>query len=326
MKRRRLLIAAGALGALTAARAWAQPSKAPRLIGWFFSFTRESQNVVMKDFTTQLERLGHVEGRDFVIEGRWTDGNFQKLPALARELVALKPAAIVTAGTRDITALKHATDSVPIVFAGVFDPVASGFVASLGRPGGNITGVALRAELDAKLVELVRETLPAVRRVALVEHDNHPVSKRNAERFRQAASALRIEATSLRIERIDEIERAFAAAADSKVGALIESTATFSLLHAQKIGAAAARARLPLFSTLRGTTTGGGLLSYYSDIRETYRRCAVLVDKILRGASPADLAVEQRDRYSLVINQRTARALGIKVPQTVLLRADEVIE
>ena len=324
MNRRDLLLASGALGALAAARAGAQAQKR-RIIGWLFAARKEMQTTVLSDFSADLARLGHVEGRDYVIEGRWTGGAVEPLPALARELVALEPAVIITAGSAAISALQKASSTVPVVFASVVDPIALGFVASLARPGGNITGVMLRTELNGKLFELIRETLPGIRRVALLLHPSDPVTGRTVTDFRKAANALQFDLLEALAARIEDIDNAFAVAVKGKCGAMFVPQLSLFLNHTARIGALSVQARLPLFSTWPSFTTGGGFLSYYTPFRDVLARCAALANKILRGASPADLPVEQPDRYALVINMKTAKALGIKVPESVLIRADEVI-
>lgn len=325
MNRRDLLLASGALVSLAATRAGAL-AKSPRVIGWLSVFTRESQKDVIHDFGVHLARLGHLEGRDFVFEGRWSDGRVDALPALARELVAMKPAVLVTAGTAGIEALKNATSTIPIVFSSAADPVLSGFVASLARPGGNITGATLRTELTAKLFELVREVLPAARRVALLEHDRDPIARRMRDTFVAAAQALRYELQAIPIANIGEIEGAFGTAERAKADAMIVPQYSLFLMHSQAVGGLALKSRIPLFSTWRGFTAGGGLLSYYSDFREALARAAAITDKILRGANPAEIPVEQPDRYTLVVSMKTAKAIGVRVPQSLLIRADEVIE
>ena len=326
MKRRALLLASGAWAALLAARAAAQPSKAPRRIGWLSSATPESQKVTFEAFVARLKELGHVEGRDVVFAQRWSQGRNEKLPELAGELVALKPAVIIAAAGPAVEALKKETSTVPIVFANVGEPVERGFVASLARPGGNVTGTTFRFELMGKLVELIRDTMPAARRIALLEDDTDPVAKRVSNHFQQAASALRYELSIVRVKQPDELERAFADIAAAKAEAMIVPPTSLFFPHAQRIARLATNSRLALFGTLRVFTDAGGLLSYHNDSAEAYRRAAVLVDKILKGAKPADLPVEEPERLALVINMKTAKALGIKVPQSILLRADEVIE
>jgi putative ABC transport system substrate-binding protein len=326
VKRRELLLASGALGALATARVSAQP-KRPRTIGWFSVSDKESQLPTLRAFSASMAKLGHVEGRDFVFEGRWSSGKIETLPALAKELVALKPAVIVTASTAAIDALKKATSTIPIVFASAADPVASAFVASLARPGGNITGIMLRTELHEKLFDLIREITPATRRVALLAHESDPITAGLSDSMQRAAAALRFEMRVVNVARIEEIGRAFAEAAKGGAEAIIVPQYSLFLIAAnvQRIGELALKSRMPLFSTWRNFTVRGGLLSYYNDIRDSFARCAVFTDKILRGASPADLPIEQPDRYSLVINMKTADALAIKVPQAMLVRADEVI-
>jgi putative ABC transport system substrate-binding protein len=320
-----LVLASAASAALGLSRGWAQPAGRPKVIGWLSPFTRESQTAAIDIFKAQLKALGALEGRDYVLEGRWSGGSVDTLPALATELLALEAAVIVTAGSAAVTVLKRATRTVPIVFLSAGDPVESGFVESLARPGGNITGVMLR-DLHSKVLELIREVLPAVRRVAFLEHRSDPISTRLSAMLEKGAAALRYESFVAPVARIEDLDRALAAAVKGKADAVLAPQYSLFVLHAQRIGELAAKMRLPLFATWRRFADAGGLLSYYANLGDSTRHGAMLVNKILRGASPAELPVEQPDRFSLAINMRTARALRIRIPQSILLRADRVIE
>jgi putative ABC transport system substrate-binding protein len=241
--------------------------------------------------------------------------------------VALKPAVIVTSGSLAVSALQKETRTVPIVFGSAGDPVEQGFAKSLARPGGNITGVTLRMEISAKQVELAREMLPLARRIVALEHEGEAaVANRITEGFRSGASARGLELSVVRVKGVEELEHAFAEAARSKADIVISPALTLFALHARKLGEIAVKYRLPLVGGFRENALEGALFSYYSDLPENWRRAAVLVDKILKGARPAELPLEQPDRFLLVINLRTAKTLGITIPATVMLRADEVIE
>lgn len=325
MNRRALLLLSGASAVLAAARLHAQPKGPPR-VGWLFPFAfDEIRKRSLADFVGKLKELGRVEGRDYAMEMRWSDGKNERLPALASELVALKPAVIVTSGGASIEALKKATVTIPIVFASAANPVEQGFVQSLRRPGGNITGVALRVEINAKLIEMVRETLPAARRMALLVDSSDPTTKPMTNDFQQAASAFRFEMKVVAIKQPGDLSAAFAEMTGARIETIVVPPQTLFFQVGRALAEFSLKARIPLYSVPRHALVGG-LLSYNADVPEYFRRSAVLVDKILGGANPADLPVEQPDRYFLTINMKTAKALGIKVPQSLLLRADEVIE
>jgi len=324
MNRRDMVRALLALGAAPFT-VRAQSSKAPRRIGWLSTTSPERNSSTDEAFAAKLKELGYIEGRDFVFERRYAHGHLGELSTLARELIALNPAVIVTASSASVAALKSETKTVPIVFATAADPVEQGFVASLARPGGNITGVTLRSEINGKLVEFIRETLPSVRRIAVLEHESDPVAKRASASYQRAAATLRFQLSIVRVKRVEELKRAFADIARGNAEVLVVPEQSLFDSNGKRIAELAMKARLPSFSTRR-FTEDGGMLSYYSDRRENYRRAAVLVDKILKGAKPADLPVEEPDRYALVINMRVAKALGITIPQSILARADEVIQ
>lgn len=325
MKRRSLIFAAGASAVLTAARAHAQSPATPRRIGWLSTakpdspWTRDG----FEAFSKKLKDIGYVEGRDLVFERRWAGGAVKTLPEIARNLLALKPALVIAESSPATAALQKETSSVPIVFANIGEPVEQGFVASLARPGANITGTTFRFELMRKLPELVRDTLPEARRIALLEDERFKVSKRVSMRFGEAASAL-----GYKLDIVPagsgEFERAFAELTRLRTQVLLLPPQYVG--QAGKLSELAMRAKLPAFGNYREYAEAGALLSNYSDRSEGFQRVAVMADKILKGAKPADLPVEEPERMYLAVNLRTARALGIKVPQSVLVRADEVID
>lgn len=306
--------------------AWSQASKGPRKIAWLMIGRVEAYKPFIDAFIGKLREFGYLEGRDFVLELRGAGLQAGQLPALARELVGLEPAVIVTGGSAAIRALRNETSNLPIVFGSADDPVAQGFIHSLPRPGGNVTGVALRAEVDEKLVELAREVLPAARRLGLLVIEGDPVTQRILARVQRAAAVLGFAFASLQVNRVEDFDAAIAEARLRKLEALLAPSMSLLIQNAPRLTQLAIEARLPLFGNDRRYSLVGGLLSYTSDLAEHYRRAAVLVAKILKGANPGELAVEQPDRYAMVINLRTAKTLGLSIPQAVLLRATEVIE
>ncbi len=321
MKRRDWLLAAAAL----ALPAPASAHGARHRIGFLGDTTAERTKGLLAVFKARLAELGHAEGRDFALEERYSEGKPERLAALAREFVMMKPAVIVTGGSAAIATLQKATSTVPIVFVTAGAPVEQGFVKSLARPGGNITGASVRG-LAGKLFELIRECLPASRRVAVLEHEADPVAKRNADFHLGRAASTGHEAVVVWVKDAADFERAFAQAVALKAEAVIVPPLSLFFVHPKPLAGLAREARLPVFSEMRASTVSGGLVSYHADLAENYRRAASLVDRILRGAKPGELPVEQPDRFVLTVNLQTARALGIRIPQSVLLRADEVIE
>lgn len=325
MNRRSAIL--GAVALLAAPHgAWSQTSGGTRKVAWLTMGRVEAYQPFIAAFSEKLKELGYLEGRDFVFELRGAGLQAERLPTLARELVGFNPAVIVTGGSAAIRALRNETSSLPVVFGSADDPVAQGFIHSLPRPGGNVTGVALRAEVDEKLVELAREVLPAARRLGLLVIEGDPVTKRILERVQRAAAALGFAFASLQVNRVEDFDAAIADARLRKLEALLAPSMSLLIQNAPRLTQLAIEARLPLFGNDRRYSLVGGLLSYTSNLAELYRRAAVLVAKILKGANPGELAVEQPDRYDLVINLRTAKTLGLAIPQAVLLRATEVIE
>ena len=274
-------------------------------------------------FVSGLRELGYVYGEHFVTEPRGTDGRPDRFPALAAELVRLQVDVIVASGPA-LPALKQATSTIPIVMAGAGDPVGSGWVQSLRYPGGNVTGLSLQSvETTGKRLEVLRELVPSSAPVAVVWDR----STRNHWQAAEAAARERgWKLVSLEIRDIGEIEGVFKAATGARAGALLLSAAALLFPHARRVAEVAARSRLPTMYELRPYVEAGGLISYGADVVDIWRRAGVFVDKILKGAKPADLPVEQPSKFETVINLKAAKALGLAVPQSLRLRADEVIQ
>lgn len=326
MKRRALLVASGAWLFAAAVRSIAQTPKAPRRIAILVSGAEAGSRTTLDAFRTTLKELGYVDGRELSIEVRWTNDRTERLPALAAEVAALKPEVIVTAGSAGVAACMKVTSSIPIVFATAGNPVERGFVSSLRRPGGNVTGVIVHAGLVQKLVEMTREALPAARRLAILVHDQDPAHKDALDSFEQSVPRFKFDPVIVRIARADELDRAFIELAERKAEALIVTNLSLMASLRQQLAERARKARLPLFSTNPGFAEAGGLMSYGTSTVENWRRAAALVDQILRGAKPGDLAVEQPERFELLVNLKTAKAIGVSLSPTTMLRATKVIE
>jgi putative ABC transport system substrate-binding protein len=278
-------------------------------------------------FRQGLRELGYAEGASIVIESRWADGKYDQLPRLAAELVRLKVDVIVTYAPPAIQAAKQATGTIPIVMAGIIDPVATGFVTSLARPGGNITGLSLMApELVVKQLEILRNVVPEVSRVAVLGNPTNAGNSPQVRRAQEAAQTLGVRLQSLEARSVSEIDSAFAAMAGEQAGALVVLVDAMFLNHRVRIAELAARRRLPAAYGLIDHAEVGGLIAYASSDVDRFRRAANFVDRILKGAKPADLPVEQPSKFELVINLKTAKALGLTIPPSLLLRADQVIE
>jgi putative ABC transport system substrate-binding protein len=281
-------------------------------------------------FRQGLRDLGYVEGQNLVIEWRYADGETDRLSSLAAELVRLKVAIIVTWGP-GIPPARSATTTIPIVMASTLDAVSTGFVDSLGRPGGNVTGLTLISiDLMAKRLELLRAALPGVHRLALLTEQTRPETQRVFERFENAAeAAAKSVGISLQVLRVHdplEFDAAFSAMARQRAGALYVAETALLVTHNIRIVELARRHHLPIMFAIPRLVETGGLMAYGPDSRDMYRRAAIYVDKILKGAKPADLPVEQPTKFELVINLKTAKALGLTIPQSLLQRADQVIE
>ena len=286
-----------------------------------------SDPILSANFTAPLRELGYVEGRNLVIERRYADRKLDRLPGLARELLELKVDVILAVAGVAVAAAKAATAVTPIVLLSNADPVAAGFVQSLARPGGNITGVLLSPEgsLAAKRVELLRDFVPRATRFVLLAPGELGPSWPQQQETRDAAAALGLDLEIVEVHGND-YARAFAAIAKLRAQALIVGASTIFLQDRKLIIELAARYRLPATYEWPRQVKDGGLMSYGANDIETYRQVAAYIDRIFKGAKPADMAIWQPSKLHLVINLKTANALGVAVPQTLLLRADEVIE
>jgi putative ABC transport system substrate-binding protein len=278
-------------------------------------------------FRQGLREVGYVEGQNIAIESRWAEGKYDRLPGLAAELVGLKVDVIVTYAPPAIRAAKEATATIPIVMGAIIDPIATGFVASLARPGGNITGLSLMSpELVGKQLQLLKEVVPKVSRVAVL---GNPANAGTAPQLRDAevaARALGVQLQPLEARDPKEIDSAFAAISRERAGALIVLLDVMLNDHRTRIAGLAAKHRLPTVAGLTEYAEAGGLMSYAANFLDLHRRAATYVDKILKGRKPADLPVEQPMRFELVINLKTAKALGLTFPQSILVRADQVTQ
>jgi putative ABC transport system substrate-binding protein len=278
-------------------------------------------------FRHGLRELGYVEGRNIVIEYRWANGRDEQLPALAADLVRVKVDVIVASGLPALLASKHATSEIPIVMAASGDPVRFGLVTSFSRPGGNVTGFAVQNdELAGKWVQLLKEAIPGVSRVAALA-DRNVARSQQISTAEVAARSVGVRLQVLRVDRPDDFEATFVEAKRSRAQALIILSSPFFSTHRARLVELAARHRLPTMYHQREFVEGsGGLISYGADFHDLFRRAATYVDKILKGAKPGDLPVEQPSKFELVINLRTAKALGMTMPLSLLQRADQVIE
>ena len=306
----------------------AQPAgKVPR-IGWLGGPTRESAEPFVREFQRGLKDLGWVEGQNIVIEWRFAGGRAERLPDLAAELVRLGVDLIVVPSTPTALAAKNATKTIPLITVGGGDPVGLGLVASLARPGGNITGSTstVSPEIAGKQLELLGLTVPKISRIAVLWN---PATPGNALALREAEIAARglgLELQLLEARSLNDFDSAFAAMTTKRAGALFVLGDVMFVTHRTRLADLAAKSRRPAMYVQREYVEVGGLMSYGPTTRELFRRAATYVDKILKGAKPADLPVEQPTKFELVINMKTAKALGLTIPQSLLLRADELIQ
>ena len=278
-------------------------------------------------FRQGLRELGYVEGQNLVIEYRSADGRPERFPGLATELVHLKVDLIVTRGTPAVLAAKKATGSIPIVMASSGDPVSYGIVSSLGRPGGNVTGLStITVELAGKRLELLKEAIPRIARIAQLANMSSPASAANWRQIEVAARSLGLEPQLLDVRKPEDVARAFDTAIKQRADAVHVANDTLTQTNLRRIVDLSAKHRLPSIYASRDFVDAGGLMAYGPSYSDRYRRAATYVDKILKGAKPADLPIEQPTKFELVVNLKTAKALGLTIPQTVILQADQVIE
>ena len=326
MNRRRFsAILVGAIGAGPAV-VRGQPRPNPRRIGYLSTTTRVADSALITALIEGLGERGWIEGTSVRVEYRWANGDVRRLPELARDLLRNDVELIVAVGPSAAKAARQSTRTVPIVFGAISDPVGSGIVASLGRPGGNATGRAnMLNTISAKLVELLREAFPGAQRVAILWNPENDAKKLEFEESSAAAKALAMHVRSVEVRTPHELNEGFAAIVRDRPDALLVFIDSTTLSRKAAIVAFAAMHRLPAIYQWRDFVYAGGLMSYGPNAEHEWREAARFVDRILRGAAPAEIPVEQPTKFELAINLATAQALGIKIPQTLLLRADEVI-
>jgi putative tryptophan/tyrosine transport system substrate-binding protein len=318
------------IGVLGGAAAWPvvaraqQPAKSPT-IGFLGSGTLAAQGLWVAAFIQRLRELGWIEGRNLAIEYRWAEGSSDRATEFAAEFVKLNVDVIVTYANPMVLAAKQATSSIPILFAAAADPLGTGLVASLARPGGNVTGLSTQhTDLAGKRLELLRDVVPGLRRLAIMVNIRNPASVRDMGEVRSAARALGIEVATFEIQREEDI--ALAMGQNGRADALYVCIDTLLFSKRTLINNLALAARLPTMLGNREYVKAGGLMSYEANFPDLFRRAGDYLDKILRGAKVGDLPVEQPIRFDLVINLETAKALGVEIPTQLLARADEVIE
>ena len=304
-----------------------QAGTVPR-IGWLGGPTRESAEPFLREFQRGLKDLGWIEGQNIVIEWRFGGGRAERLPVLAEELVRLPVNLIVAPSTPTIFAAKNATKTIPIVTVGGGDPVELGIVASLARPGGNITGLTstVGPEIAGKQLELLKEAVLNVSRMAVLWNPATPGNVLALREAEIAARALKVELQLLEARKLDDFESAFAAMSTKRAGALLVLGDVMFTTYRIRLASLAVRSRLPAMYGDRQFVHEGGLMSYGTNIVDNFRRAAVYVDKILKGAKPGDLPIERSTKFELVINLKTARALGFTIPRSLLQRADEIVQ
>jgi ABC-type uncharacterized transport system substrate-binding protein len=289
--------------------------------------TATTSAIDMKPFRERFRELGYIEGQNITFEYRYFDGKVERLPELATELVRLKLDVIVVVGNEAARAIKSATNQTPIVMASTNEAVRSGFIASLAHPGGNITGLtSMGSEILGKRLELLKEIIPKLSRVGFLWSPTSPTAIDNLKETKTFTRSLSVEILSLEVKGPDDNERAFQAATNKRAQALLVEGSGFFTGHQKQIIELAIKYRLPTMYPNARYVAAGGLMTYANDRREQYRRAADYVDKILKGAKPADLPVERPKKFNLVINLKTAKQIGLTIPQSMLYRADRVIK
>jgi len=326
IERRKFLATLGGAAATWPLAARAQQQAKLPTIGLWGPSTLSAASQRVARFVQRLRELGWIEGRTVTIEYRWAEGRNERAAEIAAEFVRLKVDVIVAQGTPSVIAAKQATSVIPIVFAAVGDPVGSGLVASLSRPGGNVTGLSTQqTDTASKRIELFREMVPGLRRLAIMGNVGNPAVELELSEVQSTARAFGLEATAFELLRAEDIAPAFDAL-KGRADALYVCGDPLVFTNRIRVNTLAQGARLPTMYLLGEYVEAGGLMSYGPSVPDLYRRAADFVDKILRGAKPADIPVEQPTKFDLVINLTTAQALGLEVPPTLLAVADEVIE
>jgi ABC-type uncharacterized transport system substrate-binding protein len=324
-RREFITLLGGAAVAWPLAASAQRPGKQPT-IGFLGAANPSATSPWTAPFVQRLRELGWIEGRTVAIEFRWAEGRSERFAEIAAEFVRLKVDVIVTHSTGPVVAAKQATSAIPIVFANAGDPVGTGLVASLARPGGNITGLSIQGpDTVGKRIDLLRTAAPGIRRVAIMANVGNPAAVLEVGEVQAAAPMLGLDAISLEVRRPEDIAPAFEALKGDAVALYIVPDPLI-FTNRIRINTLALAARVPTLHGLRDFVEAGGLMSYGANFPDLWRRAAEFVDKILRGTKPADIPVEQPTKFDLIINLTTAKALGLEVPATLLARADEVIE
>ena len=304
-----------------------QTKKIPR-IGFLIASSGAAQEPRLEAFKRGMRELGYIDGQNIVIEIRSGEGRYERMPVVAADLLKRNVDVIVTGGVTSTRAAKDATSIIPIVMTGDGDPIGAGFVASLSRPGGNITGLSnVGADLMGKQLELLKETVPKLSRVAVLVSQDQGLVRRPAVRkeFEDLAQALGLRLQILILNESNDIEPAFQAASKGRAGAVLARALTIMLSHRAKVAALAVKSRLPVIYSREEYIEAGGLMVYAASITDLSRRAATYVDKILKGAKPADLPIEQPTKFELVINQKAAKQIALTIPPNVLARADRIL-
>jgi putative tryptophan/tyrosine transport system substrate-binding protein len=326
--RRNLIIALGAGALIASLPAFAQqPPPKFAHIGFLGNSTPVLEANLVEAFRRGMQDLGYKEGQNFAIEYRWAQGKYERFPALVAELLAHKVDVIVTAGTPAAQAVKKGTSSVPLVMVAVGDPVGTGIVASLNRPGGNITGLSsIAPELEGKRLELLREVSPKLSHVAVFWNPLNAFHVSAMKHLRAASQAMHVNLLTLEVGKAEDLDNAFAAINKARPDALFILADRVFLHNRARITDFAIKNRLPSINAYPELVEAGGLMSFGPSYEDMHQRAAIYVDKILKGARPADIPIEQPIKFELVVNMKTAHALGIKLPNSILVRADKVIE
>ena len=315
---------AGALAAPLAAEA--QQANPPPRVGVLTPQSRELSAASWAGFRQGLRELGWEDGRNLVIEARFADGKLDRLSALAEELVSLRVSVIVAANSPGTRAVMSATKTIPIVMVEVGDPVATGFVSSFARPGGNVTGVSnMSRDIGRKRLQLLKEAVPKALRIAVMLNPDDPITAPQWRDVEEAAGSLGVQLQRYEIRNMEDLERAFQAATAGRADAVLRLADPLVVVLGPKTVELVTRYRLPAMVYRRDVETGA-LMSYFADVPDYHRRAATYVDRILKGARPGELPIEQPTKFELVINLKTAKALGLRIPPSLLLRADQVIE
>ena len=325
-KRRELVIVLGALP--FSAFVHAQTQVKVHRIGILSGGEPKATRPQFEAFETGLRELKYVDGKNVILDYRFAEGKFERLPVLAAELVRNKPSVLLAHTTPGGMAAKKATTEIPIVMVGVADPVGVGLVSGLARPGGNITGITnITAELAGKQLELLKEIVPRISQIAVFVNPDDPIAPIPMKNAEHAARALGIRVHPvIAVRSVDDVERAFATALKGGAGAAIRMVDPMSSATRQRSAELTLKHRLPVIYAFRQDVEAGSLIAYGTNLPDQFRRAATYVDKILKGTKPADLPVEQPTTFELAINMKTAKALGITFPQTILVRAERVIE